>query len=239
MPPASGWVAMEERVLDFWRERNLFQRSLEGRRGEPPSSSTRARPPPTAAPASITWSRASFKDLFPRFRTMRGHSVDPQGRVGHPRPAGRDRGREAPRLLRQTADRGLRHRRVQPALPRERLHLREASGERADRAHRLLARPRSRLRHLHQRVHRVGLVACCGAARNGPAYRGLPGPALLRPLRHRALQPRGGAELQGRSRPRDLRRHFRSGGSGREAGGLDHGAVDPAPEHRPSWCTPT
>ncbi len=71
-----------------------------------------------AARASTTCGRGLFKDLYPRFHTMRGQLRRPQGRLGLPRPAGRGRGREGARLLGQARDRGLRHRRVQPAVPR-------------------------------------------------------------------------------------------------------------------------
>ena len=63
----------------------------------------------------------------------------PQGRLGLSRPAGRARGRATPRHRRQGADRGLRRRRVQPALPRERADLPARVGP-DDRAHRFLDR---------------------------------------------------------------------------------------------------
>ena len=128
------------------------------------------------------------KDLFPRYRTMRGYRVARKAGWDTHGLRGRDRSREAPRLPRQAADRGLRHRRtVQPGLPRQRRHLRAAVA-RDDRARRLLDRPRRRLLHLHQRLHRVGLVgARRRCARQRPARRGLQDPALLRALRHDAL----------------------------------------------------
>ena len=56
---------------------------------------------------------------------------------------------------------------------------------RDDRARRLLDRPRRRLLHLHQRLHRVGVVVARGAlAKDGLLERGLQDPALLRALRH-------------------------------------------------------
>ena len=70
-----------------------------------PSSSTRARRPPTACPTTATSSRASMKDLFPRYKTMRGYHVAAQGGLGHPRPPGRGRGRERAPHPRQGGDR--------------------------------------------------------------------------------------------------------------------------------------
>ena len=80
-----------------------------------------------------------------------------QGGLGLPRPAGRARGRKAARHRLQAGDRGVRDRRVQPALPRVGLRVRRGV-EPADRADRLLDRPRRPLRHPRGRLHRVGLV---------------------------------------------------------------------------------
>ena len=80
-----------------------------------------------------------------------------QGRLGLPRPAGRDRGRAEARLHLQGRHRALRHRRVQRAVPR--VGLRVPRGlDGADRAHRLLGRPRAPLPHARPRLRRVGLV---------------------------------------------------------------------------------
>ena len=58
--------------------------------------------------------------------------------------------------------------------------------ERADRAHRLLGRPRRRVPHARPHVHRVGLVGAAADLRQGPALRGPQGRAVLPALRHRA-----------------------------------------------------
>ena len=69
----------------------------------------------------------------------------PQGRLGHPRPAGRGRGREAAGDHRQAPDRGRGgHRRVHPVVPGVGAQLRRRVGG-PDRPHRLLDRQRRRL----------------------------------------------------------------------------------------------
>ena len=68
-----------------------------------------------------------------------------QSGLGLPRAAGRAGGRKTARHLLQGRDRGLRDRRVQPALPRVGLRVRRGV-EPADRADRLLGRPRRPLR---------------------------------------------------------------------------------------------
>ena len=60
---------------------------------------------------------------------------------------------------------------------------------------RRLDRHRRRLLDPDQRLHRVGVVADAPAVGRGPALRGPPGHALLRPLRHRPVEPRGGPGL--------------------------------------------
>ena len=137
-----------------------------------------------------------------------------QGRLGHARPARGARGRAPPRHRRQAADRGLRRRRVQPAVPRERHRLPRGVGA-VHRAHRLLARPRRRVLHVHQRLHRVGLVDPAADLGQGPALPGPQGRAVLPALRHRHQQPRGGAGLQGRHRGLHLRALPAHGGVGR------------------------
>ena len=108
---------------------------------------------------------------------MRGRFVDRRGRLGLPRPAGGDRGREAPRHLGQAADRGLRHRRVQRAVPRVGAGLRRRVGA-PDRAHRLLDRHRARLPHDgRRRTSRASGGAspsCTGAACSTRATRSCP-----------------------------------------------------------------
>ena len=60
-------------------------------------SSTRGRRPRTGRPGSHHVLARVFKDIFPRYRTMRGYYVLAQGRLGLPRAAGRDRRRGAAR----------------------------------------------------------------------------------------------------------------------------------------------
>ena len=155
-----------------------------------------------------------------------------QGRLGLPRPAGRDRGRAEARLPPQGRHRALRHRRVQPAVPR--VGLRVPRGlDGADRADRLLGRPRAPLPHARPRLHRVGLVGAEDDVGARPAVRGPQGRALLRALRHRAVLARGRAGLRGRRGPLGLRRvpghrARRPAARRRPAAGLDDDAVDAA-----------
>ena len=145
------------------------------------------------------WAR-SFKDLYPRFHTMRGQLRRPQGRLGLPRPAGRARGREGARLQRQAADRGVRDRGVQRPLPRVGAALRRGLGG---------ARPRgsgcgSTPTDAYWTLSNTYIESVWWHVQDdvGPRrdLRGLQGRPVLRPVRHRALEPRGRAGLRGRHR---------------------------------------
>ncbi|CAA9517393.1 MAG: Isoleucyl-tRNA synthetase, partial [uncultured Solirubrobacteraceae bacterium] len=146
-----------------------------------------------------------------------------QGRLGLPRAAGRDRRREAARLHEQGRHRAVRDRRVQPEVPR--VGVRAARRvERADRAHRLLGRPRRRLPHARHLLRRVGLVGAEGAVGQGAALRGQQGRPVLHARRHGALLARGRAGVQGRRGPERLRALPARGR--RRAADLDDDAVD-------------
>ena len=167
-----------------------------------------------------------------------------QGRLGLPRPAGRDRRRAAARHRQQGGDRGLRHRRVQRQVPR--VGLRVPRGlEPADRADRLLARPRRRLPHARRHLHRVGLVGAAPDLGQGPALRGPQGRALLPALRHGAvLATRSRSGYQRRRDPQRLRalpgrRGRRRRAGRRRAARVDDDAVDAGLQRRASPSTPS
>ena len=124
--------------------------------------------------------------------------------MGLPRPAGRDRGREGDRDDREEGHRGVRCRRVQPALPRVRPAIRRRVRG-THRADRLLDRHRSGVLDDAHRVHRVGLVVVEAAPRPRAPRRGLQGHGVLPAVRHRALGRRGGPGLRDGLRPERLR----------------------------------
>ena len=129
-------TTLERELLARWDEEELFERTLERERGRC-AAFVFFEGPPTAngRPGIHHVFARTIKDLFCRHRAMKGFRVDAEGGVGHARAAGGDRGREAARHQRQAADRGARRGRVQPAVPRERVHVSRGLGE-AQRAHR-------------------------------------------------------------------------------------------------------
>jgi isoleucyl-tRNA synthetase len=73
---------LEERVLERWREREVFQRSLDQRQGAPIWNFYEGPPTANGRPGSHHVLARVFKDIYPRYRSMCGYRV--------PRKAGWD-----------------------------------------------------------------------------------------------------------------------------------------------------
>ena len=76
---SSNWREMEERVLVFWREEQIFARSVAERRGAEPYVFYEGPPTANGRPGSHHVLSRVFKDVFPRFHTMRGRHVERRG----------------------------------------------------------------------------------------------------------------------------------------------------------------
>ena len=81
-PPVESsvdFVALEERVLERWRQHDVFAESLRRRESAPEWVFYEGPPTANGRPGlHHVWAR-SFKDLFPRFHTMRGRYVARKG----------------------------------------------------------------------------------------------------------------------------------------------------------------
>ncbi len=77
--PRADFPALEERVLERWRERDIFAASLERRRGGPRWGFYEGPPTANGTPGSHHVLARVFKDIFPRFRTMQGYYVERKG----------------------------------------------------------------------------------------------------------------------------------------------------------------
>ena len=128
-----------------------------------------------------------------------GQGRPAQGRLGYARPARGAGGGKAAGPGRQAADRGLRHRALHRRVQKERMEVSARVGGNV-RPCGLLGGYEEPLHHLQGRLYRVRVVEPEGDLEKRPALQGLQGRALLPPLRHRALQPRGRAGLQGGQR---------------------------------------
>ncbi len=74
--------ALDARILAFWKARHIFEKSLEGREDAPVYVFYEGPPTANGRPGSHHVISRIFKDLFPRYKTMRGYRV--------PRKAGWD-----------------------------------------------------------------------------------------------------------------------------------------------------
>ena len=66
---------LEEEVLERWRERDVFGESVRRREGDPPFVFYEGPPTANGRPGSHHVLSRVFKDVFPRYKTMRGHFV--------------------------------------------------------------------------------------------------------------------------------------------------------------------
>ena len=80
--PKVDFPALDARILEFWRTERIFERSLELRRDAPLYVFYEGPPTANGRPGAHHVLSRAFKDIFPRFKTMRGYRV--------PRKAGWD-----------------------------------------------------------------------------------------------------------------------------------------------------
>ncbi|HEX9482202.1 MAG TPA: isoleucine--tRNA ligase [Solirubrobacteraceae bacterium] len=77
--PRRELPAMEQEVLARWRERDIFAASLAAREGAPEWVFYEGPPTANGPPGSHHVLSRVFKDIYPRFQTMRGYLVNRKG----------------------------------------------------------------------------------------------------------------------------------------------------------------
>ncbi|HLH13538.1 MAG TPA: isoleucine--tRNA ligase, partial [Solirubrobacteraceae bacterium] len=77
--PREELPAMELRVLERWRERDVFRASLRAREGAKRWVFYEGPPTANGPPGSHHVLSRVFKDIYPRFQTMRGYRVERKG----------------------------------------------------------------------------------------------------------------------------------------------------------------
>ncbi len=70
-----SFPALEERILEWWKERGIFEKSLEARAGRPEWVFYEGPPTANGKPGVHHVLARVFKDIYPRFKTMRGYYV--------------------------------------------------------------------------------------------------------------------------------------------------------------------
>ena len=73
------WREMEQRVLAFWREKDVFAQSLRLRKGSAPYVFYEGPPTANGRPGAHHVLSRVFKDVYPRFHTMKGRYVARKG----------------------------------------------------------------------------------------------------------------------------------------------------------------
>ena len=71
-----SFPALEEEILERWRERDVFKESLRRREGAEPFVFYEGPPTANGRPGSHHVLARVFKDIFPRYQTMRGRYVE-------------------------------------------------------------------------------------------------------------------------------------------------------------------
>ncbi|MDP2728145.1 MAG: class I tRNA ligase family protein, partial [Dehalococcoidia bacterium] len=70
---------LEAEILSFWKERDIFRKSVEGRKGQPLFSFYEGPPTANGSPGIHHVLARVFKDVVPRYRTMKGFYVPRKG----------------------------------------------------------------------------------------------------------------------------------------------------------------
>jgi isoleucyl-tRNA synthetase len=79
LPPKPDFPKLEEAVLERWRERDVFRESIRRREGAEPYVFYEGPPTANGQPGSHHVIARAFKDIFPRYQTMRGRYVERKG----------------------------------------------------------------------------------------------------------------------------------------------------------------
>ncbi len=77
--PQRALPALEQEVLERWRERDVFGESLRARAGAEPWTFYEGPPTANGPPGAHHVLSRVFKDIYPRYKTMQGHLVERKG----------------------------------------------------------------------------------------------------------------------------------------------------------------
>lgn len=77
--PKLDIVKLEEGVIKFWKELHIFEKSEKGRLGQPEYVFYEGPPTANGRPGVHHVLARAFKDMFPRYKTMRGYHVVRRG----------------------------------------------------------------------------------------------------------------------------------------------------------------
>jgi isoleucyl-tRNA synthetase len=72
-------TSMEENVLKFWKHAEIFKKTVEQRKGGPEYVFYEGPPTANGKPGVHHVLARAFKDMFPRYKIMRGYHVSRRG----------------------------------------------------------------------------------------------------------------------------------------------------------------
>ncbi|MCY4079837.1 MAG: isoleucine--tRNA ligase [Caldilineaceae bacterium] len=75
VPASVSFPDMEEAILRLWKDKNVFQRSMQEREGGPEYVFFEGPPTANGRPGIHHVLARAFKDMFPRYKTMQGYHV--------------------------------------------------------------------------------------------------------------------------------------------------------------------
>jgi isoleucyl-tRNA synthetase len=75
LPPQIDLPATEHQILDFWDKNDIFAKSVRARDGAPRWTFYEGPPTANGSPGTHHIEARVFKDLFPRYQTMKGKQV--------------------------------------------------------------------------------------------------------------------------------------------------------------------
>ncbi len=221
----------EEKIIRFWKERQIYEKTLAARAAAPPFVFYEGPPTANGLPHPGHCLTRAIKDLFPRYKTMRGFCC--QRKAGwdtHGLPVEvevcKELGIHAKEEIEAYGVEPFIHKCIESVF-----RYMHAVG-RTDRTARLLDPSRRGLRHLPPELRGERLVGAENIFRTRPALPGAQDRLVVGPRRHGPLQRRGRAGLPRSGRPQ----RFCAIPAGRSAGEpprygsarLDHHALDAA-----------
>ncbi|RPI92135.1 MAG: isoleucine--tRNA ligase [Chloroflexi bacterium] len=77
--PKLNVTSMEENVLKFWKQARIFKKTVEQRKGGPEYVFYEGPPTANGKPGAHHVSARAFKDMFPRYKIMRGYHCSRRG----------------------------------------------------------------------------------------------------------------------------------------------------------------
>ena len=126
--PQQSFPALELEVLERWRERDVFAESLRRREGAEQWVFYEGPPTANGPPGSHHVLARVFKDIYPRYKTMRGYRVERKGGWDCHGLAVEIAVEQQLGFTNKDADRGVRHRRSSTAAAASRCSSSSRSG---------------------------------------------------------------------------------------------------------------